>query len=61
LFTLRYVAGIEPIAPCVFLAGDANCSGDVSAVDALAMLRHVAGLPVNQQEPCIDVGDEIPA
>ena len=60
LFTLRYVAGIEPFAGCVFVGGDANCDGAVNSVDALAMLRFVAGLPVNQQEPCTDPGVELP-
>ena len=60
LFTLRYVAGIEPFAPCVLVGGDANCDGAVNSVDALAMLRDVAGLAVNQHEPCTDPGEELP-
>ncbi|HSP54937.1 MAG TPA: thrombospondin type 3 repeat-containing protein [Dehalococcoidia bacterium] len=61
LFTLRFVAGISPFAPCVFVGGDANCDGHVNSVDALAMLRHAAGLPVNQQQPCTAVGEVIPS
>jgi hypothetical protein len=39
------------------LFGDLDCDGDVDAVDALAILRFVAGLPpLVQQEPCDDVG-----
>ena len=39
------------------LFGDMDCDGDVDAVDALAILRFVAGLPpLGQTEPCSDVG-----
>jgi hypothetical protein len=46
-----------------FVKGDVDCSdGDtpVSSVDALKLLRHVAGLSVNQTEPCDDVGTGSP-
>ena len=34
-----------------------DCDGDVDAVDALAILRFVAGLPpLIQTEPCDDIG-----
>ncbi len=34
-----------------------NCDGAVTAVDSLAILRYVAGLPpLAQHEPCPDVG-----
>ena len=36
--------------------GDVDCDGDVDSVDALKVLRHVAGLPVSQTEPCDDIG-----
>src|SRR5574341_238190 len=38
--------------------GDVNCSGGatpVDAVDALQILRYVAGFPVIQNEPCDDI------
>jgi hypothetical protein len=38
------------------LWGDVNCSGDVEAVDALQILRHLVRLSVLQQEPCPDIG-----
>jgi len=47
--------------------GDDDCDGDVDSVDGLKTLRHVAGLPVTQNEPCPDIGssraaaDEAPA
>lgn len=36
--------------------GDVNCNGVADTVDALGTLRHTAGLPVNQDEPCPDIG-----
>ncbi len=43
-----------------FKKGDNDCDGDVDTVDALKGLRHVAGLPVAQTEPCTDLGDGDP-
>ncbi|HET9476398.1 MAG TPA: hypothetical protein VFP63_02795 [Dehalococcoidia bacterium] len=37
-------------------AGDVDCNGQVTAVDALKILRQVAGLSVTQTEPCPDIG-----
>jgi hypothetical protein len=39
--------------------GDIDCDGDVDAVDALQILRFVAGLPVNQQEQCTLIGQPL--
>lgn len=40
--------------------GDVNCDGDVGPLDALAILRHRAGVsPSPQVEPCPDVGDRV--
>lgn len=36
--------------------GDVNCSGTVTAVDALQILRHVASLPVNLPSGCPEIG-----
>jgi hypothetical protein len=36
--------------------GDVDCSGSVTSVDALMVLRFVAELPVSQTEPCPDIG-----
>jgi len=42
--------------------GDTDCDGDVDAVDGLGVLVNVAALDaLNQQEPCTDVADVIPA
>jgi len=48
-------AAVEPTAMRL-LWGDVNCSGDVEAVDALQILRHLVKLAVLQQEPCPDIG-----
>ena len=42
--------------PEEIIQGDVDCDGDVDAVDALKELRHVAALPVAQNDPCPDVG-----
>ncbi len=39
----------------VLTQGDVDCSGSVNSVDALKTLRHSAGLPVTQNEPCTDI------
>jgi hypothetical protein len=36
--------------------GDVDCSGSVTSVDALKVLRFVALLSVSQTEPCPDIG-----
>jgi len=41
------------------LFGDVDCSGEVNAVDALKVLRHVVGLEVSQTEPCPDIGSTV--
>jgi hypothetical protein len=38
------------------LSGDVDCSGGVNAVDALKLLRQVAGMPVAQTQPCPVIG-----
>jgi hypothetical protein len=35
-----------------------DCNGEVSSVDALKELRHVAELSVSQTEPCPDIGTD---
>ncbi|HEY5641030.1 MAG TPA: hypothetical protein VIW01_13370 [Dehalococcoidia bacterium] len=44
-------AGVDSI-----LQGDVDCGGNVSPVDSLKTLRHDAGLSVQQDEPCPDIG-----
>lgn len=41
------------------LWGDVDCDGDVDSVDALAILRWIAGLDVLPVEPCPGVGDSV--
>ena len=43
--------GVEGI-----IQGDVDCRDGVTPVDALKVLRHDAGLSVQQDEPCPDVG-----
>lgn len=55
-----YVAEREPTGPPPreIAWGDFNCGGTLDAVDALGELRHVADLPVNQQQPCPGLGSQ---
>jgi hypothetical protein len=61
LWILRDTAGL-------FLPGDGqgcspldvDCSGSANAIDALKILRHIAGLEVGQFEPCQDIGTTLP-
>lgn len=39
-----------------YASGDINCSGGVDSVDALQILRHVAGLQVNLPTDCPGIG-----
>jgi hypothetical protein len=39
--------------------GDADCNGAVNAVDALQVLRHVAGLPANRPPGCPALGADV--
>jgi len=48
--------GIGDLCDTGRLAGDVDCSGGVNSIDALKLLRHVAGLDVSQTEPCPDIG-----
>ncbi len=48
--------GVEGI-----IQGDVDCGKNVTPVDSLKVLRHDAGLPVQQDEPCPDIGTVIPA
>jgi hypothetical protein len=43
-------------SPTPVANGDVNCSGEVTAVDALQILRFVAGLPVSLPEGCEPIG-----
>jgi hypothetical protein len=50
---------VEPAGFGLILWGDTDCDGDVDAVDALQILRDLAGLPPNQNDPCPEVGDPV--
>ena len=41
--------------------GDNDCDGDTDSIDALAGLRHLVNLPVNQEPGCPDLGGALPA
>ena len=43
------------------IQGDVDCGKNVTPVDSLKVLRHDAGLSVQQDEPCPDIGTVIPA
>jgi hypothetical protein len=55
LYVLRFSAGMEPYAECLF-AANVNCNLFLDAVDALLILRHVATLPVTQPPDCPKIG-----
>ena len=59
LYLLRLNAGLFVPEPACSPA-DVDCSGSRNAVDALKILRHVALIEVQQNEPCVPIGDEIP-
>ena len=42
-------------------SGNTDCNQTINAVDALKVLRFIAGLPVLQNEPCADIGASIAA
>ena len=71
--SLRFGAGLSVnlTQPCPVIGtvltlagvfGDVDCTGAVSSVDALKVLRFVAALPVAQTEPppCTDLGQVLP-
>jgi hypothetical protein len=61
LWLLRKNAGLPlPNGGTACSPEDVDCGGTRSAVDALKILRHVAGLAYTQNEPCVNIGDEIP-
>jgi hypothetical protein len=65
LQVLRRNASLEPYGACANNAeADVDCSGSIGPVDALKILRHVAGLSVVQIGPepdaCPDIGTALP-
>ena len=50
---------VSGIAQPPLKQGDVNCDSSVNSVDALLVLRFAAGLSVQQNEPCPDVGTVI--
>jgi uncharacterized protein YkwD len=55
LLVLRAAAGLNLVAGCID-AGDADCDGDLDAVDALGILRYVVSLPVSPPDGCPAIG-----
>jgi hypothetical protein len=45
-----------PTQPPALIQGDVDCSGSVSAADALKVMRFVSHLAFSQNEPCPDIG-----
>lgn len=57
LFMLRKIAHLwTPGGGVVCSPMDIDCDGDVDPVDALQILRWIAGLPVHQDEGCLEIG-----
>jgi len=54
-------AGLPDSAPVegpeVF--GDANCDGEVNFGDGIEVLKWIAGLPNDQEDPCKDIGSPL--
>jgi hypothetical protein len=50
------IATVTYTGPPGRLMGDVDCDNNVTAADALKILRFLAGLPVVQNEPCPDIG-----
>jgi len=50
---------VPTASPVPLRWGDVNCDGNVNSVDALAILRKTAGLPVFQVQPCPIIGSVI--
>ncbi len=44
----------------LFLWGDADCDTDIDSIDALKVLRYVAGLPYGAVEQCPPLGAAVP-
>lgn len=51
-FPLGEVVDVTPAGFGSYPWGDVDCSGVLAATDALAILRHIAALPVNQGADC---------
>jgi hypothetical protein len=41
-------------------SGNVDCNLSVNSIDSLKVLRHSAGLSVAQEEPCLNIGQQIP-
>lgn len=50
---------VTPAGAPAQLWGDVDCDGDLDAADGLSILRSLAGLPVNQQQPCPPIGSPV--
>ncbi|TMC00262.1 MAG: hypothetical protein E6J42_01355 [Chloroflexi bacterium] len=51
---------VTGITPPPLTQGDIDCSGHVNSIDALRLLRYVAGLDVTQNQPCPPPGTNLP-
>lgn len=58
-YSAQIAVGVACPGPA--LVGDVDCSGSVTAVDALKVLRFGAGLSVAHTEPCNHIGTQSPA
>ena len=73
LLALRFDAGLETntgtcpemgeevdvASASTHLWGDVDCNGTVDPVDGLKLLRYDAGLDVQQEEGCLEIGEEV--
>lgn len=58
-FPIGDVVEVSPAGFGNYPWGDVDCNGSLASTDALGILRHLAGLPVNQEANCPGIGASV--
>jgi len=58
LMVLRYITGTNS-GSCLAFLSNVDCTDGINVIDALKVLQFLSGLPVNQDEPCPDIGQPV--